>query len=36
VARVLGRQSVWSRIALDGGREGWIESERLAPLDATP
>ena len=34
VAHVLGRQHAWSRVRLDGGREGWIESERLESLDA--
>ncbi len=32
VARVVQRQGVWTRIALDGDRDGWIASERLAPL----
>jgi hypothetical protein len=32
VARVVQRQGVWTRISLDGGRDGWIASERLAPL----
>jgi len=32
VARVVQRQGVWTRVSLDGGREGWIASERLAPL----
>ena len=32
VARVVRRQGVWTRIALDGDRDGWIASERLAPL----
>lgn len=35
VARVVQRQGVWTRISLDGGREGWIASERLAPLGDT-
>jgi hypothetical protein len=34
VARVLGRQAAWVRVALDGGRDGWIESARLVALDA--
>ncbi len=33
VARVLARQGTWSRVALDGARDGWIESARLVPLD---
>jgi tetratricopeptide (TPR) repeat protein len=32
VAHVVARQNAWSRVRLDGGREGWIESQRLAPL----
>jgi hypothetical protein len=32
VARVVARQNAWSRVRLDGEREGWIESERLVPL----
>ncbi len=32
VARVVQRQGVWTRVSLDGGRDGWIASERLAPL----
>jgi hypothetical protein len=32
VARVVQRQGVWTHVALDGGRDGWIASERLAPL----
>jgi tetratricopeptide (TPR) repeat protein len=32
VARVLARQNAWARVRLDGGREGWIEGDRLAPL----
>jgi hypothetical protein len=32
VARVTQRQGVWTRVSLDGGRDGWIASERLAPL----
>ncbi len=32
VARVVERQGVWTRVALDGDREGWIASERLALL----
>lgn len=32
VARVVQRQGVWTRIALDGDRDGWIASERLALL----
>ena len=32
VAHVLQREGVWTRVELDGDREGWIASERLAPL----
>lgn len=32
VARVDERRGVWTRITLDGARDGWIPSERLAPL----
>ena len=33
VARTLGTQGVWSRVRLDGDREGWVESVRLIPLE---
>jgi hypothetical protein len=32
VARVDERRGVWTRITLDGARDGWIPTERLAPL----
>jgi tetratricopeptide (TPR) repeat protein len=32
IARVVQRQGVWTHVALDGDRDGWIASERLAPL----
>ena len=32
VARVVARQGVWVHVWLDGGREGWIASERTAAL----
>ena len=32
VAYVVQRKGVWTHIALDGDRDGWIASERLAPL----
>ncbi len=32
VARVVRRQGVWTHVTLDGGRDGWISTERLAPL----
>lgn len=32
VARVRQQHGVWSRVTLDGDREGWIENRRLVPL----
>jgi hypothetical protein len=32
VAHVVLRQGVWTHIRLDGGRDGWIATERVAPL----
>ncbi len=32
VAHIVQRQGVWTHIELDGDRDGWIASERLAPL----
>jgi hypothetical protein len=32
VAHVVKHQGVWTHIALDGDRDGWIATERLAPL----
>ena len=34
VVRVTGRQGAWSRVVLDDGRDGWIESSSLISLDA--
>ncbi|OYV62290.1 MAG: hypothetical protein B7Z72_15280, partial [Gemmatimonadetes bacterium 21-71-4] len=34
MVRVLGRQGAWSRVQLDGGREGWMANEQLVALDA--
>jgi hypothetical protein len=34
VVRVTGRQGAWSRVALDDGRDGWIENALLVSLDA--
>ena len=34
VAVVRGRQGAWTRLAADGEREGWMESERLISLEA--
>jgi tetratricopeptide (TPR) repeat protein len=36
IARVRAIHGVWSRVALDGGRHGWIESARLISLAAPP
>jgi hypothetical protein len=36
VARVRALYGAWSRVVLDGGRQGWIESARLIPLAAPP
>jgi hypothetical protein len=33
VIRVTGQQGAWSRVRLDDGREGWVESSRLLSLD---
>lgn len=32
VARVEEQRGAWSRVALDAGRDGWIETDRLVPL----
>ena len=34
VVRATGRQGAWTRVRLDDGREGWIESAELISLDA--
>jgi hypothetical protein len=34
VVRVKGRHGAWSRVVLDDGREGWLESAMLVSLDA--
>lgn len=34
VARTKARQGVWTRVELDGGRSGWVETQRLVPLDS--
>jgi hypothetical protein len=36
VARVRAVNGVWSRLALDGGRHGWIETSRVVSLAAPP
>jgi hypothetical protein len=33
VVRVSGRQGAWTRIVLDDGRDGWIETDALLSLD---
>jgi len=33
VVRVTGRQGAWTRVALDDGRDGWLESSSLVSLD---
>ena len=33
VVHVTGRQGAWSHLALDDGRDGWLESSSLIPLD---
>jgi hypothetical protein len=35
VGRVRAVHGVWSRVVLDGGRHGWIESSRLISLAAS-
>jgi hypothetical protein len=32
IARIERREGVWMRIALEGGRAGWIPTERVVPL----
>ena len=32
VARVEGRDGAWSRVRLDGDRDGWVETERLTSI----
>jgi hypothetical protein len=34
VVRITGRRGAWSRVVLDDGREGWLESATLVSLDA--
>lgn len=34
VVRITGRQGAWSRVRLDDGRDGWIDSSALVSLDA--
>jgi tetratricopeptide (TPR) repeat protein len=35
VVRVAGRQGAWSRVVLDDGRDGWIETSSLISIDVT-
>ncbi len=35
VGRVVDVEGGWTRVRLDGGREGWLPSAQLAPLDGT-
>ena len=32
--RVLSQQGAWSRVELDGGRQGWLPAQQLVALDA--
>ena len=34
MVRVLTEHGAWSRVELDGGRQGWIPAQGLAPIDA--
>ena len=34
VAQTVSRQGAWTRVRLAGGRDGWVATERLVPLDA--
>jgi len=38
IARVLAREGAWTRVRLDGAREGWIDATSLIGLvdDAVP
>lgn len=33
VARITGRQGVWLRLSLDDGREGWLDTTQVIPLE---
>jgi hypothetical protein len=33
VIRIAGRQGAWSRVVLDDGRDGWLETSALLSLD---
>jgi ABC-type amino acid transport system permease subunit len=35
VARTLEQRGAWTRVRLSGGREGWVETDRLIPLGAS-
>jgi hypothetical protein len=32
VARTVQRRGLWTRVRLAGGRDGWVETDRLIPL----
>jgi hypothetical protein len=34
VVRVGGRQGAWTRVILDDGRDGWLETSTLLSLDS--
>jgi len=34
IVRVLSQSGAWSRVQLDGGRQGWVPAQQLVPLDA--
>ncbi|MDE3173946.1 MAG: hypothetical protein KGN74_12810, partial [Gemmatimonadota bacterium] len=34
IVRVLSQDGAWTRVALDGGRQGWIPAQQLVALDA--
>jgi tetratricopeptide (TPR) repeat protein len=34
VVRLRGRQGAWTRLVLDDGRDGWVETAALIPLDS--
>jgi BatD DUF11 like domain len=36
MVHVLNQHGAWNRVALDGGRQGWIPAQGLTPVDATP
>ena len=36
MAEVLAREGVWTRVSLDGGREGWVPSDAVLPVSSLP